>query len=70
MGYPILMYRVGGTAVPAPYTVYNTMRVSVHICVYTQEKGVGQQIKLVQLSTIDLVYTNIYEAHLGPTFTP
>ena len=52
MGCPVLMYRVGGTAIPAPYTVYNTTRVDIHICVYTQEKGVGQELALVPIAAV------------------
>jgi len=60
----ILTYCIGHTAIPAPYTVYNTTRVGIHICVYTQGKGVGVFMARTQSSTLGLyiqIYIKIYK---------
>jgi hypothetical protein len=36
----ILTYCIGYTAIPAHIYVHNPIRVGIHICVYTQERGV------------------------------
>ena len=44
-----LIYRriyVGHAAVPPHIYVHNTTRVGIHICVYTQETGVGYHTEL------------------------
>ena len=56
MGCPVLMYRVGGTAIPAPYTVYNTTRVGVHMACICERKGVGTFTTRKRSYTIDCIY--------------
>jgi hypothetical protein len=59
MGCPVLMYIWGGTAIPAPYTVYNTTRVGVHIACICERKGVY----------LYLIYVDIIRApKWGPFF--
>jgi hypothetical protein len=56
MGCPVLMYIWGGTAIPAPYTVYNTTRVGVHIACICERKGVGTFTTRKRSYTIDCIY--------------
>jgi hypothetical protein len=49
----ILTYCIGHTAIPAHIYAHNTTRVGVHICVYTQGKGVAQFMNRTRSYTLD-----------------
>jgi hypothetical protein len=55
----ILTYCIGYTAIPPHIYVHIFIRVGIHIAWRTQETGVGYHTELLQLYTIDLVYTYI-----------
>ena len=57
-----LIYRriyIGHAAVPPHIYVYTPIRVGIHIACIPQKLGVDTHTELLQLYTIDIVYTNI-----------
>ena len=59
--YWITYYLYRYAHVPPHIYRYNTTRVDVHICVYTQGKGVAQFMTRTRFYTIDCIYLyNVY----------
>ena len=58
----ILTYCIGHTAIPAHIYVHIPIRVGVHICVYTQGKGVAQFMARTRSYTPDSIY--LYKVYL------